>query len=204
MSVVGIVSYGAYLPRWSITSAEIAAGSGQTDSGPALGVKQKTVPGVDEDSATIAVAAARQALERVGTGFQSDSIRGVWVGSESHPYAVKPTGTIVAAALGLSNQLSMADLQFACKAGTAGLQTALAYAAAGWGEHFLAIGADTAQARPGDVLEFTAAAGGMACLVGTDHLIAELLGTVSVATDTPDFWRRAGSRLSGTRGEIYG
>jgi hydroxymethylglutaryl-CoA synthase len=192
MSAVGIVSYGAYLPRFSIAAEEIARGSLQTDAGPALGVKQKTVPGVDEDTATIATAAAQQALERAGSGFQIDSIRGVWVGSESHPYAVKPTGTIVAAALGLSNQLSLADLQFACKAGTAGLQIALAYAAAGWGEHFLAIGTDTAQARPGDVLEFTAAAGGMACLVGRDNLIAELIGTVSVATDTTDFWRRPG------------
>lgn len=192
MAAVGIVSYGAYLPRFAVAAEEIARGSRQGNAGPALGVKQKTAPGIDEDTATIATAAAAQALERAGEDFQRDSIRGVWVGSESHPYAVKPTGTVVAAALGLSERLSLADLQFACKAGTAGLQIALAYAAAGWGEHFLAIGADTAQARPGDVLEFTAAAGGMACLVGCEHLLAELLGTVSVATDTPDFWRRPG------------
>lgn len=192
MSVVGLVSYGADLPRYMITAEEIALGSRQGNAGSALGVRQKTVPGIDEDTATIAVAAAQQALERSGAGFQRESIRGVWVGSESHPYAVKPTGTVVASALGLSDQLSLADLQFACKAGTQGLQIALAYAAAGWGEHFLAIGADVAASRPGDVLEFTAAAGGVALLVGRERLIAELLGTTSVATDTPDFWRRAG------------
>lgn len=204
MSAVGLVSYGAYLPRLAIAAAEIAGALGKSDAGPSLGVLQKTVPAADEDTATLAVAAAEQSLERAGQGFDRQSIRGLWIGSESHPYAVKPTGTVVAAALGLSDRLALADLQFACKAGTQGLQIALAYAAAGWGEHFLSIGADTAQSRPGDILEFTAAAGGAAFIVGRNNLIAELLGTTSVATDTPDFWRRSGQPYPEHAGRFTG
>lgn len=188
--MVGICSYGAYLPRYARTTADIAKLRSGADAGPALGLTQKTVPSDDEDTATIAVEASLQSISR--SGIDREQIRGLWIGSESHPYAVKPTGTIVASALGLSDQLSMADLQFACKAGTAALQLSLAYASAGWGDYYLAIGADTAQANSGDVLEFTAAAGGAAFLVGRENLVAQLEETVSVATDTPDFWRRNG------------
>lgn len=189
--MVGIVSYGAYLPKYYLEAEEIARRQSKENAGPALGIKQKTTPDLDEDTATMAVAAAEQAFGRAST-IERKKVRGLFIGSESHPYAVKPTGTVVASALGLSDQLAMADLQFACKAGTQGLQIALAYTAAGWGGYFMAIGADVAQARPGDILEFTAAAGAAAYLVGSDNVVAELIDTVSVATDTPDFWRRPG------------
>jgi hydroxymethylglutaryl-CoA synthase len=100
----------------------------------------------------------------------------------------------VAQALGLSEKLSLADLQFACKAGTQAFQIGLAYAAGGLNAQALAIGADTAQSRPGDALEYTAAAGGAAFIVGqrtrSTPLLAKVLASVSITSDTPDFWRR--------------
>ena len=53
---VGIVAYGAYLPKLAISAQEIATGNGQTET-PDLGVKQKTVPDLDEDTITIATEA---------------------------------------------------------------------------------------------------------------------------------------------------
>jgi hydroxymethylglutaryl-CoA synthase len=56
----------------------------------------------------------------------------------------------------------------------------------------LSIGMDTAQGRPGDALEYTAAAGGAAYLIGSaDDSLAVIEATYSFVTDTPDFWRRA-------------
>ena len=56
----------------------------------------------------------------------------------------------------------------------------------------LAIGMDTAQGRPGDALEYTAAAGGAAYLLGpAEEALALFEGSFSYVTDTPDFWRRA-------------
>jgi hydroxymethylglutaryl-CoA synthase len=59
-------------------------------------------------------------------------------------------------------------------------------------QYVLAIGMDTAQARPGDALEYTASAGGAAYLIGpAAEALAVLEGSFSYVTDTPDFWRRA-------------
>jgi hydroxymethylglutaryl-CoA synthase len=187
----GIVSYGVYLPELCISTQLIAEAQGQARA-PGLGVKQKTVPELDEDTATISTAAASQALARLGNKREqiTEQIGTLFVGSESHPYAVKPTGTMVAQALGLPHELAMADLQFACKAGSQSLQIALTYVQAGQAAYGMAIGADTAQSAPGDALEYTAAAGGAAFVVGSSKVIAKLLGTASYATDTPDFWRR--------------
>lgn len=153
-------------------------------------VEEKSVPGLDEDTATMAIEAARNALAR---GCVSpEALRAVWVGSESHPYAVKPTSTIVAEAIGATPQVSAADLEFACKAGTEALQAAIALVGSEMADYALAIGMDTAQARPGDALEYTAAAGGAAYIVGPrEQSLAYLEGAYSYVTDTPDFFRRA-------------
>lgn len=59
-------------------------------------------------------------------------------------------------------------------------------------EYGMAIGSDTSQGAPGDVLEYTASAGGTAFVVGNEDVIAEINSTLSVTSDTPDFWRREG------------
>lgn len=190
---VGIVSYGVALPHHSVSSAVVAQAQGSSNVGPSLGIKQKTVPAWDEDAITLGTSASLQALERAPAW--RDKIGCLFVGSESHPYAVKASGTVIAGALGLPSTLSMADLQFACKAGSQSLQAACMYVRAGQSVAGLAIGADTAQARPGDVLEFTAGAGAAAFVVGSGRQVGvELVGTCSVASDTPDFWRRPGQQ----------
>ncbi len=201
---LGLVSYGAYVPSLVVSGEEIEQAQAKVGSGipQSLGVKQKTLPASDEDTATMATSAGAQALER-WSGDRSE-IHSLFVGSESHPYAVKPTGTIVKEALGLSDHMSLADLQFACKAGTQGLQIVAAYVAAGLMPAGLAIGADTAQSRPGDVLEFTAGAGAAAMVMGTEKILAKLLATTSVATDTPDFWRRPGESYPQHAGRFSG
>lgn len=199
----GIVAYGTYLPAHMIPAQAIAEANG-LDAPPPLGVAQKTVAEPDEDTATLAVAAAHQALQRLSNPVLKQKVGALWIGSESHPYAVKPTGTMVAAALGLPKRLSLADLQFACKAATQGLQIAAAYVQSGMAEVALAIGADTAQSRPGDVLEYTAGAGSAAYILGKEQLLCELMGTTSYATDTPDFWRRPGQEYPEHAGRFTG
>ncbi|MEW6748567.1 MAG: hydroxymethylglutaryl-CoA synthase [Candidatus Micrarchaeota archaeon] len=189
--MAGITGYGAYVPVYRIKTAEIARVWGEEadriENG--LGILEKAVGGVDEDTATIAVEAARNALLRAE--LDPKKLGALYVGSESHPYAVKPTGTIVAEAIGATPNLTSADLEFACKAGTAGLQIALAMVDARMIEYGMAIGADTAQGRPGDALEYSAASGGAAFITGPNkESIATVDATFSFTTDTPDFWRR--------------
>ena len=185
----GIVGYGAYVPRYRLPATEVAriwAGSQ-----PGTLVKEKSVPGLDEDVVTMSVEAARNTLARAGD-VAPTLIRAVWVGSESHPYAVKPTSTIVAEAVGATPYTQGGDWEFACKAGSEALQAAIGFVGSGMARYALAVGMDTAQSRPGDALEYTASAGGAAFLVGpADEALAVVEGSLSYVTDTPDFWRRA-------------
>src|SRR5882724_6500740 len=114
----GIVGYGAYVPCYRIRTAEIAAQWGRASEGEpkGKGLVEKTVPGLDEDTITISVEAGRHALSRAG--IDARRIGALYIGSESHPYAVKPSGTVVAEALGIGREVHVADFEFACKAGT--------------------------------------------------------------------------------------
>ncbi len=184
---VGIIGYGAYVPRYRIRADEIARVWGGADEG--LPIEEKAVPGLDEDTVTMSIEAARNALARADLAPQQ--LRAVWVGSESHPYAVKPSSTLVAEAIGASGTVLAADWEFACKAGTEALQAAIALVGSEMADYAMAIGMDTAQARPGDALEYTAGAGGAAYIVGpAEHALAILEGSYSYVTDTPDFFRR--------------
>lgn len=193
MMDVGIVSYGAYVPRYRILPEEIGKvwGVDGKAMGKGLLINQKSVPYPDEDVVTIATEAARRMLARVPLVDPKD-IGAVYVGSESHPYAVKPTSTIVAEAIRATPNMTAADLEFACKAGTAGIQICMGLVGSGLVRYGVAIGSDTSQGAPGDALEYSASAGGAAYLIGSEHVIAKINRTLSFTTDTPDFWRREG------------
>ena len=167
----GIVGYGAYVPSHKIETGEIASVWGADGSAWAknLNVYSKSVPGPDEDVITISVEAARQAMSRAK--LTGENIGAIYTGSESHPYAVKPTSTIVAEAISATPHLTAADYEFACKAGTAAIQTCLGMVGDGQIENGIAIGVDTSQGAPGDALEYSASAGGGALIIGKKNVI---------------------------------
>jgi hydroxymethylglutaryl-CoA synthase len=198
---VGIIGYGAYVPRYRLPASEISRiWRGGLSLEPII---EKSVPGIDEDVVTMSIEAARNALARAE--IEPERIRAVWVGSESHPYAVKPSSTIVAEALGITPFTQAGDWEFACKAGSEALVAAMALVGSGMGEYALALGMDTAQAKPGDALEYTAAAGGGAFIIGpAEESLATIEGTLSYVTDTPDFWRREGQKYPEHGGRFTG
>ena len=202
--MVGIVGYGAHVPSYRIKVEEIAKvwGDDPVALSNGLVVNEKSVPSADEDTATIAVTAARYALARAQ--IDPSKIGAVYVGSESHPYAVKPTASIVAEAVCATPKLTAADLEFACKAGTAGIQMTMGLVESGMIEYGLAIGADTSQGAPGDALEYTASAGGAAYIIGKENTIADINHTCSFTTDTPDFYRREGQDYPSHGGRFTG
>src|SRR3989338_8097844 len=116
MPDAAIVGFGRYLPVYRIKTADIAAHWGQDPKAIAsgIGVAEKTVPAPDEDTFTMAFEAGRQALEN--GGVTGGEVSAVYVGSESHPYAVKPTSGMLVTALELDPFCFCADLEFACKA----------------------------------------------------------------------------------------
>ncbi len=202
-----IHSFGRYLPRFRIKSETIAK---EWKRGPeqarALGIIEKTVNAPDEDTFTMAFEASKLALEL--SDIDAKDVEAVFVGSESHPYAVKPTSGMLVHALSVNPFAHAADLEFACKAGTAAMQIISAMAASKQIKFGLAVGSDTAQAKPGDALEYSAAAGAAAFIIGAKTPkqpgLCSIDATLSYTTDTPDFWRNADEKFPSHAGRFTG
>ncbi|MBZ0264982.1 hydroxymethylglutaryl-CoA synthase [bacterium] len=187
---VGIIGWGADIPRNRIKLETIAAvwGADAPSYKKGLLLFEKSVPSPDQDVITLSVEASRYALLRAG--IDPTLIGALYIGSESHPYAVKPSGTTVAEAIGCGHFTHCADFEFACKAGSEAMYVAHSHVKAGEMPYAMGIGADTSQGAPGDALEYSASAGAAAFIFGTDKVVATVDHTVSWMSDTPDFWRR--------------
>lgn len=196
----GIVGYGVYIPRYRIRVAEIAK---QFHKDPSIyekgmGLIEKSVCNLDEDSVTMAVEAGRKALAHAGV--PRNRIAEVLVGTESNPYAVKPIASSVIEALAVGEEYGGGyvcggvDLEFACKAATAVFKSAasMPLTALSGVEFSLVIGTDNSQAFPGDDLDYAAGAGAAAFVFGRHGVIASVEACVSYTSDTPDFYRRDG------------
>ena len=188
--MVGIVGYGSYIPKYRI-KVEAIAKQWDTDAEnyrKGLLVEEKSVPAPDQDTITMSVEASRRALARAN--IDPWKIGAVYVGSESHPYTVKPSGTTLAEAIGATPDVHCADFEFACKAGSEAMFVALQLVKSGSMEYAMGVGADTSQGAPGDALEYTASAGAAAFIMGKKNVIAVCEHSFSYMSDTPDFWRR--------------
>lgn len=196
--MVGIISFGYYFPKFRIKTGANT---------------EKTVGAVDEDAVTIGTEAGVDCLKRVeeigdigAIGKIEKKIGAIYVGSESHPYAVNPTASTVAQFLGINKFSFGADFEFACKAGTSALIAIEGLVKSKKIKYGLAIGADKAQGKTGDVLEKVCACGGACFLVGDNknEIIAETIDSMSFQTDTPDFWRRDGEAAPSHAGRFSG
>jgi len=196
----GIVGYGVYLPKFRIKNEE--------ESG--LGVKERTVPFADEDTTTFAVEAGKRTL--IHAGVDSKYVKKCFLGSESTPYAVKPSMSTVCQVLQLGEEYEDGffsggiDSQFACKAATdlfVDAAALVAYRPFG-GEYVMVIGSDNSQAARNDPLDFSVGAGAAAFLFGRRDVIATLDYYVPYTSDTPDFYRREGQKYPKHGGRFTG
>jgi hydroxymethylglutaryl-CoA synthase len=190
---VGILGWGAYIPRYRLKIQELVDiwGESKERFELNLGISEKAVAGPDEDTTTIATEAVKNAISRAQISPQD--LRAIFVGTESPTYAVKPTGITIAEAVNAVPNVLASDLEFACKAGTEAMECCMGLVSSGMIKYGVAVGADIAQSRPGDELEFSAASGGAALIIGrkdSDKTVATIEASYSYCTDTPDFWRR--------------
>ena len=202
--MTGIVDYGFYIPRYRIKIEDIANQWGKCADKVerSLRITEKAVAGKDEDVLTMAYEAASPIISR--TPSLKESIGAVFVGSETFPYAVKPTSTMLAEMLDLSNNYLSYDTQFACKAATGALISAYGLVKSGEVTHGLVCGSDKANARPGDTLEYSAGSGANAWLLGREKVLLEIKGWHTYTSETPDFWRRTGAPYPRHAGRFTG
>ena len=201
--MVGITSYGFYVPRYRIKTEEIANRWGKkgTDISGSLGINEKAVASFDEDALTMAYEASDMALEHI----DRKSIEGIFVGSETHPYLVNPTSTILGEYLGIGNAYQAFDTQFACKAATGALITGVGLVKSEMiKNHVLVVGTDKASGKPGDPLDYSAASAAAAVTIGSRNVILEYIDSFSYSSDIPDFWRRHGQSYPSHGGRFTG
>lgn len=196
MNEIGITSYGVAIPRRRLDVNEIADLWMNLEKGVVTnkwGMKERTVLAQDEDSTTLAVAAAKEAFLR---NEKAKEVEALYYGTCTNPYDSRPSGTIVLEALDLPYSTKCTDVQFSTKSGTAALLESYAMVKAGLAKQALAIGTDTIDRHtaPGDLLESCAGAGAGAVVLGTEDVVATIDGIESYSTDISDGFRVEGER----------
>ncbi len=190
--MAGIIGYGIYIPLYRIKTEEIANVWGRdvnmVKSG--LLITEKSVPHYDEDTVTMSIEASLNAIKRAN--INPKDIGAIYSGSESPAYAVKPNITMVANAIGMGSNYTGADVEFACKAGTAALQMVTGLVKSSMVKFGLAIATDAAEYSVENVGDQSTGAGSAAFIIGNNknEAVAEIVETLSYSSDIPDFWRR--------------
>jgi hydroxymethylglutaryl-CoA synthase len=180
--MVGIKSFGAYVPWLRLSRELIARGWGIPGAPGTLAVAN-----FDEDSVTMAVEAALGCL----AGFDPASLGGVYFASTTAPYAEKSLATLIATVLDAPPPVFTADFATSLRASTSALEAALDAVACGKADNVMVTSGETRVGEPVTSWEQTLGDGAGAVLVGEgDGVIAEYLGAVAVKDEIMLTWRR--------------
>ena len=177
----GISAYGAYVPRYRLGA--------ETDGWDSAG--QRSVANFDEDSVSMAVAAAIDCLN----GREREEIDGLLFSTTTPPYAEKQCASIIATALDLRRDIFTADITDVLRAGTTALKSALDSVAAGSAKNVLVVASDNRQGAPKGEAERNSGDGAVAFIISEDAVIAEQAGSYTITENMMDTWRSAGDQF---------
>ena len=181
--MVGVVSYGAYIPYHRISREEFhRAWGGFAMPG------ERAVANFDEDSITMAVEAARDCL----TGVDGMKIDALFLASTTLPYKEKLGSAIVAAALDLPAEVRTVDFAGSLRIGTSALGCALDAIRAGSAKRVLVVVADTRMGAPSGQFEQALGDGAAALLLGDGDLVAEFHDSYHISDEFSGVWRADG------------
>ncbi len=181
--MVGIVSFGAYIPWYRISRKLLAQAWGWLSPPGVPG--EKAVANYDEDSVTMAVSAGVDCI----TGIDREAIDGVYLATTSPPFKERENAEIVATALDLRPEIHTADFASTMKAGTAALISAYNAVKAGTARNVLVCAADCRLGKAGSPYEAQFGDAAAAVLVGEKDVAAEIKAFHTISHDFPDFWR---------------
>lgn len=205
--MTGIVGYGVFIPKERLTVDEIWD-MWCTDWIPYslrnnLKLGERAVNHWDEDAITMGIEASRGAIEMAG--ILPERLGAVYFGSCTNTYTTKSSGTFIIEALGTRHEILCADVQFGGKSGTAAMQICAGLIKADMVDYAMAIGSDSLSRHiaPNDFQEFAASAGAFTAVLGKEGVIAEIEGTFSYTTETPEYFRLDGDRYIRIAGEKH-
>jgi 3-hydroxy-3-methylglutaryl CoA synthase len=190
--MVGITSYGAYIPWLRINRKIISSAMGWFN--PAALPGEKAVANYDEDSVTMAVAAGVDCINNVGR----DKIEGLYFATTTSPYKERQGAGIIAAALDVRPDIRTADFTDSTKAGTTALIAACEAIEAGAMKNLLLCASDCRLGKAGGSQEQSYGDSAAALLIGDSDVVASLEGTYSVSEDFMGHWRAEGDKFDRT------
>jgi len=180
----GITSIGAYLPRSRLKRSTIAAATAWANPSALRAEGERTVAAWDEDSITMAVAAARDCVPQE----QRSRLEALWLVSTTLPFADRDNAVLVAEALDLPNGVRTLTVAGSRRGATSALIAACSQP----GDQLL-VAADRRAAMPGSDQELRQGHAGVALRVGVDGVLAQFIGSASLAADLVDSYRESGS-----------
>lgn len=182
----GITGFGGYVPRLRMQRAAIAAAHAwMAPSLRSLGKGQRAFGSWDEDAVTMAVEAARDTLDARSRA----DIGALYLASTTMPFADLQNSAIVAGALNLPSSIRTLDLANSQRAATSGLLAALKAADGS----ALFVASDRPKGKPASVQEIGYGAGAAAFTLGSEGVIATLLGSASKTAMFVDHFRATGA-----------
>lgn len=201
--MIGITAYGAYVPRLRIARRTIVDANAWYASGLAGKAKgTRALANHDEDSLTMAVAAARDCL---GGADDRGHVSDVLFASGTLPFAERLNAGVVCEALTLDRTVRASDVSGSQRSALSALAQAVAQVAATAAHatadrsdatrDVLLVAADTRDARPASTQELDFGDGAAAVLVGSEDVLAEYLGRGTVTVDFVDHFREAGETI---------
>ncbi len=189
--MVGIRSYGGYVPRYRLNKMTIFGSMGWLNPANIMNAQgEKAVANFDEDAVTMAAAAAIDCVK----GFDRSQVGGVYLATTTASYKERLCANLVAGALAADESIRTADFGGGLKAGTTALIAALDAAAAGSADNVVVTAADCRLGKMGSVQELMFGDGAASVMVGTHDVIAEFKGSFSTGHDFADHIRGAQSK----------
>jgi hydroxymethylglutaryl-CoA synthase len=176
--MVGITSYGAYVPFWRLDRSAIGEGLRG----------EKAIANFDEDSVTLAVAAALDCIN----GVNRDEIDGLLFASTTYLYKEKMAATTIADAIDLRRNVLTVDFANSLRGGTTALSVAADMVKSGSARNVMVVAADCRLGAPGSEFERNCGDGAVALLIGNIDVAVSIDADYSVSNDMLDVWRADG------------
>jgi 3-hydroxy-3-methylglutaryl CoA synthase len=190
--MIGIVGYGGYVPRLRLSRKGVVdanAWYAPQFAGKARGAR--AMANWDEDSITMAVAAARDCL---GPNDDRSHVRCVYLASSTLPFVERLNAGVVCEALTLSEEVEAFDVTGSQRAALSAVSEAAAKAHAIDGD-VLVLAADNRKTRAASSQELDFGDAAAALLIGAKDVIAEYLGGAALSVDFVDRFRMTGEDI---------
>ncbi len=190
--MIGITSYGAYIPRLRLDRMAIFQNMGWFAPAIVMVAQgERSMCNWDEDTLTMAVAASRDCL----IGKDKGTLNGLYLASTTLPFADRQNAGIVATALNMPSSILASDFTASQKAGTTALLAAIESVKSGERDNILVTATDKRETKPGYFYEMWFGDGAASLMVGSEDVIAEFKGSHSVSYDFVPHYRGANRKF---------